>query len=237
MKQALDSIDFKEGSLLLLNKPFGNTSFGLVFQIKRWSKAKVGHAGTLDPLASGLMICCTGKWTKKLQGLTGLDKTYIGTIMLGATTPTFDRESLPENQKPTEHITAAQVEKIKEQFEGEIQQLPPNHSAVKQDGKRLYELAREGKEIRRAPRVQTVYAFEVNCDKLPEVSFTIKCSSGTYIRSIANDLGEALGCGGYLTSLVRTEIGDFTLEDAYTLPEMREHFGTFATLKKIEPKC
>jgi tRNA pseudouridine55 synthase len=237
MKESLENIDFKEGCMMLLDKPYGITSFGLVFQLKRWSKAKVGHAGTLDPLASGLMICCTGKWTKKLQQLTGLDKTYTGTFQLGATTPTFDRESLPENLNPTEHLTKADIEKAAEQFRGNIEQQPPNHSAVKQDGKRLYELAREGKAIKLAPRHQSVYEFEINCDKLPEVSFKIKCSSGTYIRSIANDMGQVLGCGAYLSSLVRTQIGDYNLEDAYNLPELRDHFGTYATLKTIEPKC
>ncbi len=258
MKQALKDIRYAEGSMLLINKPLGITSFGLVFQVKNWlnnkafreemlakgvvltgkkGRIKVGHAGTLDPLASGLMIVCTGKWTKRINEFMGMDKTYTGTFRLGATTPTYDRESLPINKLPTEHITAEDLEKVKTQFIGDIQQLPPAYSAIKQDGQALYKLAREGKEVKLKPRLMTIHSLEMNYDKLPEVAFRVRCSSGTYIRSLANDIGEVLGCGAYLSSLVRTEIGDYKLEDSYTLQEMIEHFGTSAKLKVIEAKC
>lgn len=258
MKQALKEIDFPGGSMLLINKPLGITSFGLVFQVKNWlnnkvfreemlakgvvlsgkkGRIKVGHAGTLDPLASGLMVVCTGKWTKRINEFMGMDKTYTGTFRLGATTPTYDRESLPENIKPTQHITATEIEKVKEQFLGEIKQLPPAYSAIKQDGKALYTLAREGKEIKLKPRIMTIHSLEMTYHNLPEVHFTVRCSSGTYIRSLANDIGTALSCGAYLTSLVRTEIGDLKLEDSYSLEEMIEHFGTSAKLRVIEAKC
>jgi tRNA pseudouridine55 synthase len=258
MKTPLEDINYAEGSRLLINKPFGITSFGLVFQVKNWlnnkafreemltkgiiltgkkGRIKVGHAGTLDPLASGLMIVCTGKWTKRINEFMGMDKTYTGTFRLGATTPTYDRESTPENVKPTDHIKAGDIEKVKAEFIGEIKQLPPAYSAIKQDGTALYKLAREGKEVKLNPRVMNIRSLELNYDKLPEVAFTVRCSSGTYIRSLANDIGAALGCGAYLTSLVRTEIGDFKLEAAYSLEEMIEHFGTSAKLKVIEAKC
>jgi len=258
MKESLQDIDFAGGSMLLIEKPLGITSFGLVFQVKNWlnnkgfreemltkgieltgkkGRIKVGHAGTLDPLASGLMIVCTGKWTKRINEFMGMDKTYTGTFRLGATTPTYDRESLPENILPTEHIKAEDIEKVKEQFIGEIQQLPPAYSALKQDGKALYTLAREGKEVKLNPRSMTIHSLEMQYDNLPEVSFTVRCSSGTYIRSLANDIGAALGCGAYLSSLVRTKIGDFKLQDASSLNEMIEHFGTHAKLKVIEAKC
>jgi tRNA pseudouridine55 synthase len=258
MIKSLKDTDFAGGSMLLINKPLGITSFGLVFQVKNWlnnkafreemlakgiemtgkkGRIKVGHAGTLDPLASGLMIVCTGKWTKRINEFMGMDKTYTGTFRLGATTPTYDRESLPENEKPTDHIKAADIEKLKEQFLGEIKQLPPAYSAIKQDGQALYKLAREGKEVKLNPRIMTIHSLEMNYDQIPEVSFKVRCSSGTYIRSLANDIGEVLGCGAYLSSLIRTEIGDFKLEASYSLQEMIEHFGTSAKLKVIEAKC
>ncbi len=256
MKQALQDIDFAAGHMLLVNKPLGITSFGLVFQIKNWlnnkkndhlihlsetngkrPKIKVGHAGTLDPLATGLMIVCTGKWTKRINEFMGLDKTYTGSFRLGATTPTYDRESIPENQQAVAHIHPEEIEKIKHRFVGEIQQLPPAHSALKQDGKALYELARAGKEVKLKPRTMMIHSLELSYASFPEVHFTVRCSSGTYIRSLAHDIGQALGCGAYLTTLCRTEIGDFKLEYAYTLEEMINHFGTQAKLKVIEAKC
>lgn len=258
MKEKLNEITFAEGSMLLIEKPLGITSFGLVFQVKNWlnnkafreemlakgvvltgkkGRIKVGHAGTLDPLASGLMIVCTGKWTKRINEFMGMDKTYTGTFKLGATTPTYDRESMPENIKETAHIKGEDLEKIKNQFIGDIQQLPPAYSAIKQDGKALYTLAREGKEVKLNPRLMTIHSLEMNYDDLPEVHFKVRCSSGTYIRSLANDIGATLGCGAYLTALVRTEIGNFKLEDSYSLKEMIDHFGTSAKLKVIEAKC
>jgi len=258
MKIPLDNVNFAEGSRLLIEKPLGITSFGLVFQVKNWlnnkvfreemlakgivlsgkkGRIKVGHAGTLDPLASGLMIVCTGKWTKRINEFMGMDKTYSGTFRLGATTPTYDRESMPENIKSVENISPMAIEEIKNQFIGQIKQLPPAYSAIKQDGTALYKLAREGKAVKLNPRIMNIHSLNLNYDNLPEVGFTVRCSSGTYIRSLANDIGAALGCGAYLTSLVRTEIGDFTLENSYSLKEMIEHFGTSARLKVIEAKC
>lgn len=259
MKHPLSEINFAEGSMLLLDKPYGITSFGLVFQIKKWVnpkpdevpnlegesnrekkrriRIKIGHAGTLDPLASGLMIVCTGKWTKKIQGYMGMDKTYKGSFQLGATTPTYDRESLPENIKETAHITPENIEAIKHQFVGDLQQLPPAYSAIKQDGKALYALAREGKEVRLAPRCVTIHSLEMAYENLPEVNFTVRCSSGTYIRSLAKDIGEVLGCGAYLSSLQRTAIGDYSLDDAFSLDEMKAYFKSEAKLKVIEAKC
>lgn len=257
MKQTLNHTNFAEGSMLLIDKPLGITSFGLVFQIKNWlnnkgfreemlakgvvlsgkkGRIKVGHAGTLDPLASGLMIVCTGKWTKRINEFMGMDKTYTGSFHLGATTPTYDRESLPENIQSAAHIRPEDLESVKEQFMGDIKQLPPAYSAIKQDGKALYTLAREGKEIKLNPRCMTIHSLELTYSHLPEVHFTVRCSSGTYIRSLAHDIGQALGCGAYLSSLCRTEIGDFKLKDSYSLPEMIEHFGTSAKLKVIEAK-
>ena len=253
MKQAIQDIDFAEGAMLLVNKPLGITSFGLVFQIKNWlnsannvhliknimldgkrRRIKIGHAGTLDPLANGLMIVCTGKWTKRINEFMGMDKTYTGTFRLGYTTPSYDLEQAPENPQATHHISAADIKKIKEQFIGDIQQLPPAFSAIKQDGKTSYDLAREGKEVTLAPRLRTIYSLELDARNLPYVHFEVRCSSGTYIRSLAHDIGQALGCGAYLSKLSRTAIGDYQLADAYSLQEMKDYFGSEAKLRVIE---
>lgn len=253
MKQKLNDIDFAEGSMLLVNKPLGITSFGLVFQIKNWlnsknnvhllknvmadgvrRRIKIGHAGTLDPLADGLMIVCTGKWTKRINEFMGLDKTYTGTFRLGYTTPTYDLEQAPENKKDTSQITDAAIQKIKEQFIGEIQQLPPNFSAIKKDGKTSYQLAREGIDAKLAPRQRTVHSLSLDTSNFPEINFEVRCSSGTYIRSLAHDIGQALGCGAYLSKLSRTSIGEHTMEEAYSLQEMKDYFGSEAMLRVIE---
>lgn len=226
----------REGSMLLLDKPYGWTSFGLLTQIKRWTKAKIGHAGTLDPLASGLMICCTGKFTKKLGELTGLPKEYTGIIHLGATTPTFDLESFPENQKDFSKIKDDEIEYTRKKFLGNIEQYPPIHSAIKQDGKPLYELARKGKEVVLKKRNATIDFFEITQIQLPEIHFRIRCSSGTYIRSIANDFGKELGVGAYLQKLRRTQIGDFSIQDAFTIEDLSNQFGTLFHAKIITPK-
>lgn len=253
MKQAFNDIDFAEGSMLLMNKPLGITSFGLVFQIKNWlnsknnvhllknvmldgvrRRIKIGHAGTLDPLADGLMIVCTGKWTKRINEFMGMDKTYTGTIRLGYTTPTYDLEQAPENKQDTGQITDADIQKIKEQFIGDIMQLPPNFSALKKDGKTAYQLAREGKEVKLEPRLRTVHSLELDTSELPNIHFEVRCSSGTYIRSLAHDIGQALGCGAYLSKLHRTSIGDYTMDEAYSLQEMKDYFGSEAKLRVIE---
>lgn len=236
MTERIEQIDFKEGSLLLIDKPKGILSFGLVYQLKKWTQSKVGHAGTLDPLASGLMICCTGKWTKKLAELTGKDKEYEGIIRVGQVTATYDLESLPEKDKDISHITENDLETCRKKFSGKILQVPPVHSAIKVEGKSAYELARKGKDIQLEPRERDVYSFDFLKLNLPEIHFRIRCSSGTYIRSLANDFGQALGCGAFLQELRRTQIDDFRIEEAYTLEELKQHFGTEARLKTIEPR-
>ncbi len=236
MKKKIEDMHFDEGELLLINKPYGWSSFGVVAQFKKWTKAKIGHAGTLDPLAEGLMICCTGKWTKKLTGLIGCDKEYTGIIRLGETTATYDLESYPEHATSVDHLTLEMIaEKIKD-FTGSIIQYPPIHSAVKQDGKPVYELARLGKKVTIQPRQVVVMNFEITNLNLPDLHFKINCSSGTYIRSLANDLGSALGVGGYLKKLVRTKIGEYHLEDALQIPELTEYFGSSMKVRVIEPK-
>lgn len=236
MKKNFAELHFAEGEMLLLHKPYGWTSFGLVTQLKKWTKAKIGHAGTLDPLAEGLMICCTGKWTKKLNDLIGLDKEYTGIIRLGETTPTYDLESYPENLQSTTHITETSILEKIEGFKGAILQYPPIHSAIKQEGKPVYELARQGKEVHIQPRQVSIHQFDLLKQEGADLHFLIRCSSGTYIRSIAHDLGQALGCGGYLKQLCRTAIGEYRIEEAYTVDEMSEYFGSRMNAKIIQPK-
>jgi tRNA pseudouridine55 synthase len=206
---------FEQGQVLLINKPLRWTSFDVVRKLRNLMKIKkVGHAGTLDPLATGLLIVCTGKFTKRINEYMAQEKEYTGTFTLGATTPTYDLESEPQDFKPYEHLTIEDIRGATKQFIGEIQQLPPAHSAIKVDGKRLYELARKGKEVKLEPRPVRITEFEITDVQLPVVGFRVVCSTGTYIRSLANDMGAALGCGAYLSSLCRTRIGAFTLEEA-----------------------
>ena len=206
---------------MLINKPLRWTSFDAIRKIRYLTKTKkVGHAGTLDPLATGLLIVCTGKFTKKINEYMAQEKEYTGTITLGATTPTYDLESEPQNFKPFEHITQEQLIKTSQTFTGLIQQVPPIHSAIKKEGKRVYELARKGVEVKLEPRPVTISVFEIVKVELPVVHFRVVCSTGTYIRSLANDFGEKLGCGGYLSSLCRTRIGNFLLQDAMSIEEL-----------------
>jgi tRNA pseudouridine55 synthase len=208
---------YEEGQVLLINKPLRWTSFDAVRKIRNLIRIKkVGHAGTLDPLATGLLIICTGKFTKKINEYMSQEKEYTGTITLGATTPTYDLESEPVDHKPYDHLTEEKIKDATIPFTGEILQVPPAHSAIKQDGKRVYELARQGKEVKLEPRKVTIKEFEITKIDLPLVHFRVVCSTGTYIRSLANDFGEALGCGGYLSSLHRTRIGNFLVRDAVT---------------------
>lgn len=210
---------FQEGKVLLIDKPLEWTSFGVVSKIRNLIRIKkVGHAGTLDPLATGLLIVCTGKFTKRINEFMAQEKEYTGTFTLGATTPTYDLESEPVNFKPFEYITEEKLHKATLQFTGEIMQVPPAHSAIKVDGKRVYELARQGKEVKLEPRKLFIKEFSITKIKMPVVHFKVVCSTGTYIRSLANDYGEALGCGAYLSSLRRTRIGEFSVDDAMTLP-------------------
>jgi len=215
---------YKNGQVLLIDKPLTWTSFQVVNKL-RWEirqrfsikKIKVGHAGTLDPLATGLLIICTGKQTKQIDTYQGQVKEYTGTFTLGGTTPSYDLETEIDNTFPTAHITEELLHETTKQFIGEIQQKPPIFSAIKKDGKRLYELARKGETIEIKERTVTVSSFEITKIKLPEVEFRIICSKGTYIRSIAFDYGKALNSGGYLSALRRTKIGNFSVDDAFSV--------------------
>ncbi len=212
--------DFEEGAVLLIDKPIGWTSFDVVRKIRNLVRIKkVGHAGTLDPLASGLLIVCTGRFTKKINELMAKEKEYTGSFTLGAITPTYDLESEPVNFKPFEHLHQEDLLKAATALTGAISQVPPIHSAIKKDGKRVYELARKGIEVELEPRPVTISEFEVDGSMLPGVPFRVVCSTGTYIRSLANDFGKLLGCGAYLSSLCRTRIGDFQLKNALSIEE------------------
>ncbi len=213
--------DFLEGQLLLVDKPLGWSSFQAVNKLK-WvirkkfdlKKIKIGHAGTLDPLATGLLLICTGKFTKTISELQGQIKEYTGTISLGATTPSYDLETEIDQTYPTDHITSDLVTEAAKNFLGEITQRPPIFSALKKDGKRLYEYAREGKEVVIKTRVVTVSEFEIVKIELPNVYVRIVCSKGTYIRSLAHDFGAALKSGGHLSKLRRTKIGNYNVDNA-----------------------
>ena len=214
---------FQTGQVLVINKPLYWTSFDVVRKLRNLVRIKkVGHAGTLDPLATGLLIVCTGKFTKRINEYMAQEKEYTGTITLGAVTPTYDLESEPQEHKPFEHITKQDIDEAVKQFIGDIQQLPPAHSAIKVDGKRLYELARKGQEVKLEPRNIRITEFEITDINLPVLQFRVVCSTGTYIRSLANDMGQALGCGGYLSSLCRTRIGAFTLSQSMNMEEAEE---------------
>ena len=218
---------FAEGKVLLIDKPLDWTSFDAVRKIRNLVRIKkVGHAGTLDPLASGLLIICTGKFTKRINEYMGREKEYTGTIILGAVTPTYDLESEPANQMDTSHLTPEIIRNATQAFTGEIMQVPPIHSAIKIGGKRVYELARKGKDVKLEPRPVTISAFEITAVEMPVVSFRVVCSTGTYIRSLANDFGAHLGCGGYLGSLRRTRIGEFRVTDALSMTAAEEMIRT-----------
>lgn len=211
---------FEEGKVLLIDKPLYWTSFDAIRKIRNLIKIKkVGHAGTLDPLATGLLIICTGKFTKKINEYMAQEKEYTGAITFGAITPTYDLESEPQNFKAFDHISIDQVNEAAKSFTGRIMQTPPIHSAIKKDGKRVYELARKGVEVKLDARVVTIYEFEIVKMDLPVVEFRVVCSTGTYIRSLANDLGQKLNCGGYLSKLCRTRIGSFALKDSMSIEE------------------
>lgn len=222
MDQAPTNI-FEEGQVLLINKPLYWTSFDAVRKIRNLVRTKkVGHAGTLDPLATGLLIICTGKFTKKINEYMAREKEYTGTFTLGAVTPTYDLESEPVDFKPFEHISAEVMAGTAKQFTGEIMQVPPAHSAVKVEGKRVYKLARKGHEVKLEPRRILIKEFEIMKIEFPVVHFRVVCSTGTYIRSLAHDFGKALGCGAYLSSLCRTRIGEFTLDKALSIEAFEE---------------
>jgi tRNA pseudouridine55 synthase len=217
---------FEEGKVILIDKPLYWTSFDAVRKVRNLVRTKkVGHAGTLDPLATGLLIICTGKFTKKINEYMAREKEYTGTITLGAKTPTYDLESEPEDLKPFENISQEDLINTAKKFTGDIAQIPPAHSAIKQGGKRVYELARKGVEVKMEPRQVTIKEFEIVKAELPVVHFRVVCSTGTYIRSLANDFGAELGCGGYLSSLRRTRIGEFLVDDAMTIETFETLIG------------
>jgi tRNA pseudouridine55 synthase len=212
---------FEEGRVLLVDKPYEWTSFDVVRKIRYLTKTKkVGHAGTLDPLATGLLIVCTGKFTKKINDYMAQEKEYTGTITLGAVTPTYDLESEPQDLKPYTHLTSDDLEKATLSFTGAVLQIPPIHSAIKKDGKRAYDLARRGEDVKLEPRPVTISEFTITKIEMPLVYFKVVCGTGTYIRSLANDYGAALGCGGHLSSLCRTRIGSFLLTEAITVEQL-----------------
>ncbi len=220
---------YQEGKVLLIDKPLNWTSFQVVNKI-RWlikqqfniKKIKVGHAGTLDPLATGLLILCTGKFTKKIETYQAQVKEYTGTITLGGTTPSYDLESEIDQTFDISKITSEDIHQATQQFTGEIQQQPPIFSALKKDGKRLYEYARAGEKVEIPMRTITISAFEVTYIEMPNVEFRVVCSKGTYIRSLAHDFGKALDNGGHLSVLRRTKIGEFLVEDAVGIEDFEK---------------
>jgi tRNA pseudouridine55 synthase len=218
--------DLLNGQVFLIDKPLHWTSFQVVNKL-RWTikkkfnlkKIKVGHAGTLDPLATGLLIICTGKFTKRIDEYQAQKKEYMGAFYLGATTPSFDLETEVNEHFPTEHINNELINNTTKKFMGEIEQIPPIFSAIKKDGKRLYELARAGESTNIQSRKVTISEFQITKINLPIIEFRVKCSKGTYIRSLANDFGEVLKSGAYLASLRRTKIGDFDVSKAKSIDE------------------
>lgn len=231
----INEINAEVGCVLIINKPLHWTSFDVVNKLRytlqknlskfktlqpgEKPKIKVGHAGTLDPLATGVLIVCIGKETKNIDQYMATEKEYTGTIFIGATTPSYDLETKPEGDFSTQHITPELINQTLPQFIGQIKQLPPMHSAIKKDGKRLYEHARAGQTIEVEPREIEIKCFEITQVEIPVLTFKVVCSKGTYIRSLANDFGKALNSGGYLASLCRTKSGDFTIEQALSLEE------------------
>jgi tRNA pseudouridine55 synthase len=226
--------DYKDGQLILIDKPLNWTSFQVVNKV-RWlikqqfglKKIKVGHAGTLDPLATGLLILCSGKFTKQIDTYQAQEKEYTGTITLGATTPSYDLETEVDKSFDISGITSEDITKATLQFTGEIEQRPPVFSALKQDGKRLYEFARAGEEVVIPKRTVTISEFEITKIDLPKVDFRVVCSKGTYIRSLANDFGKALNNGAHLSALRRTKIGEFSVEDAVSIEAFESKLKSF----------
>lgn len=221
-------MNFEEGAVLLIDKPYKWTSFDVVGKVRgmlrgklKKKNIKVGHAGTLDPLATGLLILCTGKFTKKIDEYQAQEKEYTGTFHIGATTPCYDLEKPIDQHFPVEHISAEMIHEATRAFTGTIQQIPPLFSAVKIDGERAYELARRGEAAEVKAKTVTISAFEITAIRMPEVDFRVVCSKGTYIRSLARDFGEALGSGAHLTRLCRTRIGDFRLENALSVEQLQ----------------
>ena len=227
-------IDYLEGQVLLINKPLRWTSFDAVKKIRNTlrtalnvKKIKVGHAGTLDPLADGLLIVCTGKFTKRINEFQGQEKEYTGTFVLGSTTTSYDLETEINEHFPTEHISDSLIHGATEKFIGKIQQYPPVFSAIKKDGKRLYEFARKGEDVEIKSREVEISEFEITKIDVNTLEFRVICSKGTYIRSLANDFGKALDSGAHLSALRRTRIGNFKVEDALTPEAFIETIPSF----------
>jgi len=219
----MNEISIQEGGFLLINKPQRWTSFDVVKKLRNISCIKkIGHAGTLDPLATGMLIVCYGKYTKKIEGIQSQQKAYTGTFVIGKTTPSFDLETEVDETYPTEHITPAFLEEKINLFRGDIKQVPPQHSAVKVNGKRAYQHARKGEIVELKIRDAHISKYEIDATNFPEISFEIHCSKGTYIRSLARDLGKALESGAYMSSLVRTRIGDYAVENAVEMEDIKE---------------
>lgn len=222
-------MNFKEGEVLYFDKPLRWTSFAVVNKIRYHisrklgvKKIKVGHAGTLDPLATGVMIICTGKATKRIEEFQYHTKEYIATLQLGATTPSYDLEKEIDATYPTEHITREMVEEVLQQYKGTIEQIPPAFSACKVDGKRAYDLARKGDEVELKPKTLVIDEIELLECNLPEIKIRVVCSKGTYIRALARDIGEALQSGAHLTGLIRTRVGEVRLEDCMQVEDFPE---------------
>ena len=219
--------EYLNGKVLLINKPLRWTSFDAVKKVRILTKvSKVGHAGTLDPLATGLLIICTGKFTKRINEFMAQEKEYTGSFTLGSVTPTYDLESEPMGHKDYSHITIDQIVEATKPFTGEIFQTPPAHSAIKKDGMVAYKMARQGIEMKLDPRKVTISVFEIERYEAPLVYFRVVCTTGTYIRSLANDFGAALGCGAHLSSLCRTRIGEYTLDNAMSIPEFEAEIAS-----------
>jgi tRNA pseudouridine55 synthase len=218
--------DFLNGALLAVDKPAGWTSFDVVNKVRgllrkkyNTKNIKVGHSGTLDPMATGLLLICTGKWTKELQQLTGLDKKYQGQITLGIETETYDAEGEIISKQPVPDLTKNDLAAMLKNFFGDIDQYPPAYSAIKKDGKKLYELARAGKEVKTESRKVTVYDIQLLNFNSPMLDILLHCGSGFYVRSLAHDLGKVIGCGAHLSSLRRTAIGEYAIDNAFTVEE------------------
>jgi len=221
--------DFQQGEMLLIDKPYEWTSFdvvnhvrGFLRKIYGWKKLKVGHAGTLDPLATGLLIICTGRFTKKIDEYQGMDKVYVGSMHFGATTPSFDKETEIDNEFDISDVDIESLNRAAKKFEGEIKQIPPQYSAIKIEGKRAFKYARNNEDVVLKSRDVRINYFNILNINLPNIDFAISCSKGTYIRSLVRDFGEELGKGAFLTDLRRTQIGDFNVNKAYSLEDFKK---------------
>jgi tRNA pseudouridine55 synthase len=226
--------DFVAGEIILIDKALRKSSFDCVYKVRKSvGVKKVGHAGTLDPNATGLVIVCTGRKTKEISTVQNLAKTYTGIFTLGKTTSSFDGECKFDSDNSYEHITEGEILKTRDRFLGNILQMPPMYSAIKHNGQPLYKLARKGREVEREAREVLVDKFEITKIDLPDVHFEISCSKGTYIRVIAHDFGQQLGCGAYLKELRRTQIGEFKVEDALTIDEFKEFAKNYCLVPQL----